>query len=113
MIYTASDPEDMYKALQEVDFDASQLIIDTDADAVFTSKREHLAWLIELEAICGCEHEFDDHVDLDDNGYRVCTQCGLNPLFMCVLDRGNYGVAAADYLKIREQPGPDAYRHTP
>ena len=113
MNYAASDPEDLYKALEAVDFDESCLIFDLDADAVFTSEEDYHDWQRDIGERCGCDHLISEHVDLDDNGYQVCTQCGLNPMFMCVLDRWGYGIHPADYEKVRHEPGPDAYRHVP
>ena len=98
-----------------------------DGGAVVSTQRQRdrLAVRIEREDLCGCGHEWSDHVS-DGNGYRVCWRCPspftLRPFewWACVIDRGGYyGIAPSAYVGslasewLTDHESPDAYRWSP
>jgi hypothetical protein len=77
-----------------------------------------LAERIERECLCGCGHDWSDHLP-DGNGYQVCWHCPSpfdgNHWWGCVIDRGGYyGIAPVAYvLAVESAESPDAYRWSP
>lgn len=109
----------LYEALKD-GWSYDDMILEEDADLIFTTREEWKAWNIELGAMCGgCEHMATDHQPVGE-GWAVCTECAVPSVLPsgwavgCVWRYG-YGACVTDYLKADEQgiDSPDAYRHIP